>query len=79
VKKKRHRVIDPSKARIAAGGGGGSFYDRIVPAKATRTACSRCGIPSTLIGAAGECLRCRLERRNDTFREQEAISSPVEG
>ena len=63
MKKKRHRTIDPRKARAAAGGGGGSFYDRIVPAEASRTACSKCGIPSTLIGADGECLRCRLEKR----------------
>jgi hypothetical protein len=59
AKRKRHRVVDPAKARVA---GGGSFYDRIVPT--TRAACSRCGTYSTLLGADRECLRCRLERRN---------------
>jgi len=70
VKKKRHRTIDPRKARAASGGGGGSFYDRIIPSEATRSACSNCGGYSTLIGANGECLKCRLDRRR-TVREQE--------
>jgi len=59
--KKRHRTIDPRKARIAAGGG--SFYDRIIPSLATRTACSRCGTYTTLIGTDGACLKCRLQAR----------------
>jgi hypothetical protein len=66
MKKKRHRVIDPRKARAAAGGGGGSFYDRIMPSEATRTACSKCRTYSTLIGADGECLKCRLQERAAT-------------
>jgi len=63
MKKKQHRVIDPRRARQAAGGGGGSFYDRIVPTQTARAACSKCGIPSTLIGVDGECLKCRLQER----------------
>lgn len=63
MKKKRHRVIDPQRARQAAGGGGGSFYDRIIPSEATRTTCTRCGTSSALIGADGECLKCRLQER----------------
>lgn len=42
---------------------GGGFYDRIIPSQATRTACSKCGIPSPLIGADGACLKCRLQER----------------
>lgn len=77
MKKKRHRVIDPQRARTAVGGGG-SFYDRIIPAETTRTACSKCGTHSTLIGQDGECLRCRLERRKEV-RGPEAVPFPAEG
>lgn len=79
AKRKRHRVIDPARARAAAGGGGGSFYDRIAPAQTTRAACPRCGARTTLLGLDGECLRCRLERRNDAFREQASTPSQEEG
>lgn len=70
TKRKRHRVIDPAKARAAAGGGGGSFYDRIIPAPKTLVACSKCETRTTMIGLAGECLKCRLALRKATGREE---------
>lgn len=70
-KRKRHRVIDPAKARVAAGGRIG-WHDRIIPAQKTLVACSKCGTRTSMIGPDGECLRCRLERRK-------AASSPEEG
>ena len=78
TKRKRHRTIDPAPARAAVGGGGGSFYDRIVPAQTPRAACSKCGTYSTLLGADRECLRCRLERRNAAHTAV-AAPSPEEG
>jgi hypothetical protein len=71
--KKRHKTINPQRARQAAGGGGGSIYDRIIPAKATRTACSKCGTFSTLTGTDGERLRCRLERRKPAERSENLV------
>ena len=50
MKKKRHRVIDPAKARAAAGGGIGYLP------------CSRCEQESTTVPSSGGlCLRCRLD------------------
>jgi hypothetical protein len=80
MKQKHHRVIDPAKARAAAGGGGGSFYDRIIPTQTARAACSRCGIHTAMIGAAdGECLKCRLTRRNEVQAEKMAASATPRG
>jgi hypothetical protein len=82
MKTKRRRTIPADKARAAALGG---FYSRITPVEANRSACSRCGEHSTMIGQGGECLRCRLERRkNDAvvgdrrvaFSRQEANETP---
>ena len=56
--KKQHRMVAPDRRAV-----GGGFYDKIIPTQTTRTTCSRCGIPTTLIGVDGECLKCRLQAR----------------
>ena len=63
MKKKRHKRIDPELARKMAGGDPGWYRDIIVPTQTPRAACSKCGTRSTLIGADGECLKCRLQAR----------------
>jgi len=40
------------------------WYASIIPAEATRTACSRCGTKTAYLDQQhSECLRCVLERR----------------
>jgi len=57
----RRKRIDPRKAAASAGGDPGWY--RSIPVVDTRVTCAKCGTPSTLIGAGGECLRCRIEKR----------------
>ncbi|MHB1025781.1 MAG: hypothetical protein ACYC24_08765 [Desulfobacteria bacterium] len=59
---KRHRHIDPAKARDAAGGGIGGWYDSI-PVETPWRECSACGIPSRILDAKyEECIKCQVER-----------------
>ena len=59
MKKRRHRVIDPRKVRIAAGGGGGSFYDRITPTP--EVCCGECQQLRNSVDGSGECGYCRAK------------------
>ena len=56
---KRHRVIDPSKARAAAMGG---FYTHIP--EPAREKCSRCGEMRINV-QDGTCCYCKRPRRKD--------------
>jgi hypothetical protein len=71
AKAKQRRILSPDRRAVEGG-----FYDRIIPAQATRSACSRCGAMTAYLDQEySQCLRCVLERRKAN-RQQEADPFP---
>lgn len=62
MKKKRHRTIDPAKARAAVGGDPG-WYAGMSEPEATRKECSNCGKRAKILDPEfEECIGCRVRR-----------------
>lgn len=59
MKKKRHRTIDPQKARAAAKGG---LLNYAAPYPPPEKTCAACQLPRYSIDASGMCGPCRLSR-----------------
>jgi len=73
MKKKRHRVIAPAKARLAAGGGIERYES--ISTERGYLPCSRCEQESaTVPSSGGLCLRCRL----DAEARQEPDRHPID-
>jgi hypothetical protein len=72
VKRKRHRVIDPAKARAAAGGG---FYS---PTPVPEKCCGKCQQPRYSVDDSGTCGYCRAIERAKRAPVEE-VPFPEEG
>lgn len=59
MKKKRHRVIDPRKARAAAMGG---LLNYAAPYPPPEKTCTKCQLPRYSIDNSGVCGPCRIKR-----------------
>ena len=63
MKKKRHRVIDPAKARAATQGG---LLNYAAPYPPPEKTCSKCELPRYTVDASGVCGPCRIKRYEKT-------------
>ena len=57
--KKRHRTIDPAKARAATGGGLSNYAEPYPPPEKT---CTACQLPRYSIDDSGVCGPCRIKK-----------------